>query len=368
MMNREKQGKNGWGRIRKWIVRGMGALLALPMVILMGVRAVTYLQNHIHTENGVDEGIYVELGGQEQYLLIRGKDQSNPVMIWLHGGPAGSDAYANYGFQQYLVNEYTVVNWDQRGCGRTYYRNQKADPGNKTATFQQAQEDLDELVDYLRNRFAVDQVILVGHSYGTMLGSRYALDHPDKVSAYIGVGQVVSFESEIYSYQDALERAKAAGADTAALEKAYETYVNDGSLVNMMALRGQTSPWHTAPKQGNTIWLGIASPYMGLDDVRWFLKPIINLEEYFMLNDALFDYVVATDVTSFGMEFPMSVGFITGSCDWTTPVKYAQDYYNEISAPEKQFRLMEGCGHSPQYDDPQGFCGELKQMIQDFGI
>ena len=133
-------------------------------------------------------------------MLIRGEDISNPVVVWLHGGPSGSDAFANYAFQKYLADDYTVVNWDQRGCGRTYFRNSSIDPENNSATFAQAQADLDELINYVCNRFDTDQVILIGHSYGTMLGSKYTLDHPDKISAYIGVGQVVSFESELYSY------------------------------------------------------------------------------------------------------------------------------------------------------------------------
>ena len=110
---------------------------------------------------------FVVLGGLEQYLLIRGEDTSNPVIIWLHGGPAGSDAYMNHLFQKHLVEDYTIINWDQRGCGRTYYRNIKIDPDNSTVTFEQSQKDLDELIDYACSQFGQEKVIIVGHSYGT---------------------------------------------------------------------------------------------------------------------------------------------------------------------------------------------------------
>jgi len=59
------------------------------------------------------------------------------------------------------------------------------------------------------------------------------------------------------------------------------------------------------------------------------------------------------------------VGFITGSDDWTTPSIYAEDYYNTISAPEKQLSLVDGCGHSPQYDSPEEFCSILKNMLDE---
>lgn len=341
------------------------AFILTGIIFIVAVRTVTYFSNKISTENGVDEGVYVTLGGQEQYLLIRGEDVSNPVIIWLHGRPAGSDAFVNHVFQKYLVDEYTIINWDQRGCGRTYFRNVKSDPNNDTATFEQAQADLDELVDYACERFDKDKVIIVGHSYGTMLGSQYTLNHPDKLLAYIGVGQVVNIESDIYSYENALEIAKENGDDTSEMESAYQKYVNDKTLINMMNLRNYTGKYHVAEKSANTIWEGIASPYMGIDDIRWFFKQIGGLEEYIELNQQLFDYIMVSDVRDYGLEYQVPVGFISGSDDWTTPVKYSEEYYNLISAPQKSFALIEGCGHSPQYDDPESFSKKLKDMLKE---
>ena len=353
------------GTVFKWIGGIVGIIILVAILVVIIARIVTYSTNYITSENGIDEAVYVPLGGQEQYLLIRGEDKDNPVIIWLHGGPSGSDTYANYAFTKYLVDEYTVVGWDQRGCGRTYYRNEQADPNNETATFQQAQQDLDELVDYVCDRFGKNQVILIGHSYGTMLGSQYALTHPEKVAAYIGVGQVVSFESENYCYQDALEKAKAKGDDTTEMEAAYQAYLEDGSLMNMLALRGKVSPYHQPEIKTNTIWLGVASPYMGIDDMRWFMKQM-SLERYLELNRHLYGYVMEADVRDYGMEYQVPVGFITGSCDWTTPVKYAQDYYDGISAPQKQIHFMAGCGHAPQYDLPEEFAALVKTMLTEY--
>lgn len=349
--------------ILKWSGRIIAATIALLILFVITIRSITYFSNHITVDSGIDEGIYVTLGGQEQYLLIRGKNTDNPIIIWLHGGPSGPDSFANYNFQKYLVDDYTVVNWDQRGCGRTYFRNIYSDPNNDTATFDQAQADLDELVDYVCERFQTNKVILIGHSYGTMLGSKYVLDHPDKVSAYIGIGQVVSFESEIYSYQDALQKAHSNGDDTIEMEAAYNTYIEDNNLVNMMILRSKISKYHIAEKQTNTIWLGISSPYMGFDEIRWFLKQIGSLEDYFALNKQLFDYVMVADVRDYGTKYQVPVGFLSGSCDWTTPVKYTQDYFNLISAPQKHISLLDGCGHSPQFDSPEEFCEILKTIL-----
>lgn len=355
-----------WKSILKWIGIAVATLIVAAVLFICVFRGITWFSNCIDTANGIDEGIYVSLDGQEQYLLIRGEDTSNPVMIWLHGGPSSPDAFANYTFQKHLVGEYTVVNWDQRGCGRTYYRNKDTDPNNETTSFEQAQADLDELVDYLTDRFNTDKVIIVGHSYGTMLGSKYTLEHPDKVAAYIGIGQFVDIESDIYSYENALAIAKSKGDDTASLEAAYSSYSEDMTLVNMMNLRGLVSKYHPVPNEANTIWLGIASPYMGFDDLRWFLKQMSDFEEYVKLNRQLFDYIIVADVRDYGMDYQVPVGFISGSEDWITPVKYSEDYYNAVSAPLKDIALIDGCGHSPHYDSPTEFCDILKEMLNEF--
>ncbi|MBR7081762.1 MAG: alpha/beta hydrolase [Oscillospiraceae bacterium] len=354
-----------WKTILKWFGVSLLALIIFAVLFVCATRVITRFSNRINTENGIDEGIYVSLGGQEQYLLIRGEDVNNPVMLWLHGGPASPDTPLNYTFQKHLVGEYTVVNWDQRGCGRTYYRNMDTDPNNETASFEQAQTDLDELVDYLVDRFDTEKVIIVGHSYGTMLGSKYVLEHPEKVAAYIGVGQVVSFESEFYSYEDALAAAKSRGDDTTDLEAAHGKCIKDMTLVNFMHLRGLVSKYHPAEKSAHTLWLGIASPHIGIDDLRWFSRQIGGLEEHIKLNQQLFDSVMTVDIREYGLEYHVPVGFISGADDWITPVKYSEDYYNSISAPSKDFALIADCGHSPNHDAPTAFCDALEKMLSE---
>lgn len=99
--------------------------------------------------------------------------------------------------------------------------------------------------------------------------------------------------------------------------------------------------------EANTIWLGIGSPYMGFDDLCWFLKQMGDFDEYVKLKQQLFDYIMVVDVRDYGLEYQVPVSFISGSADWITPVKYSEDYYNAISAPKEDIALIDGCGHSP---------------------
>ena len=351
----EKKRKSIFGRILRGVGTTILVLLLIVASIVIGGRNVNYLRHYRNIADGVDEGIFVELGGQEQYILARGEHKDNPVIIYLHGGPSSPDTYATYAFTDLLTDRYTVIGWDQRGCGRTYFRNIDTDPDNTTATFEQALTDLDELVDYACERFGQDKVIIMGHSYGTILGGQYAATHPDKVARYVGVGQVVNLEkSDVYSYEDALVKAEDAGDDTSAMVAAYEKVQQTGALEDLMALRGLVSVYHPVEKPDHTTLYSVMSPYFGCDDMRWFLRQLGDTNKYYALNEQLFDYTFAADMSEY-TEYQVPVTLITAWSDWICPADSVKDYFDSITAPEKNIYIMNGCGHYPQYSDPEEF-------------
>lgn len=350
-------------RIAKWTGVILGVVFAGATVLVIGWRNINYFRHYRMLVHGVDEGVYLTLGGQEQYVLMRGMNNENPVIIYLHGGPSSPDTYITYGFTDYLVDEYTVIAWDQRGCGRTYFHNRENDSGNAAASFAQAQADLDDLVDYALERFGKEQVVILGHSYGTILGSEYALEHPDKVSAYIGAAQVVSLEKmDIYSYEDALRRAREAGDDTTELVNAFARFQDSWSLTDMITLRSLTEKYHPPGDSGNTTWMALTSPYFGVDDFKWFLKQLGDKEAYYALNRQLFDYTYAFDAYENGVAYEMPVYLISGTCDWVCPVDSVKAYAEAVQAPDVRMELMEGCGHNLQYASPEEFAGMVKEL------
>lgn len=353
-------------RILKWVMGILSVILIGVSVYIIGCRNVNYINHYQMIENGVDEGTYVTLGGQEQYVLIRGMNNENPVIIYLHGGPSSPDTFATYGFADYLIDEYTIISWDQRGCGRTYFHNLDEDSENTTVSFEQAKEDLDDLVDYALERFGKEQVIILGHSYGTILGSEYALEHPDKVSAYIGVAQVVSLEkSDVYSYEDALHKAIDAGDDTSELVDAFEAFQSGNSITDMMKLRSVVSQYHSVSVSDKATWMAITSPYFGVSDFRWFLKQLGDMDDYVELNEQLFDYTFAYDAYGKGLEYEMPVYFISGNCDWICPVDSIKEYAEDIAAPDIRIELIEGCGHNVQYSSPEEFAERVRELLND---
>src|SRR5262245_7528805 len=142
----------------------------------------------ITTPNGIDEGRYVSIGGIEQWIAIRGEDRLNPVLLFLHGGPGDATNPWSYAVFRPWLKSFTVVQWDQRGTGRTLG---KSGPGiAPTITIERMRDDGIELAEMLRSTLRTDKILLVGHSWGSILGVFMANARPELCSAFVGTGQV----------------------------------------------------------------------------------------------------------------------------------------------------------------------------------
>ena len=355
----------------KRVVKVIRVLLLIPVVFLLLItivaiagRNINWFKCSIDTSKGIDEMSYVEIGGQEQYIHIRGRDVNNPVILYIHGGPAGPDSAIMPVFTDPLIDDYTIVCWDQRGCGRTYFRNAGTDPDNLTVNFETALSDTDEMVDYLCKRFNTDKVTLMCHSYGTIVGTRYVQEHSEKVEAYIGIGQFVSCRrSDVLAYEDALAAAKANGEDTSELEEVYKTYCEGDSLKEYLALRNATYKYHPATNKVNTAMLAVFCPYAGTDDVLWVMKQA-DLELYEKLEGELMDVTYEYDIYDYDLEYDVPMYFISGSMDYVCNAGLSKEFSEDITAPKTAYAAVYGGGHTPQYETPEA-CGELvKRMLK----
>lgn len=230
----------------------------------------------IRTADGVQEAAYLPIGGIEQYIRVRGRSRANPVLLVLHGGPGSTLGATACRWQGALEAAFTVVHWDQRGSGNTYYR----DPAAPPPTVERLLSDLDELVDALRARYGRDRLFLLGHSWGSLLGGLYALRRPEKLSAWLPVSQMVDFKrSEQVSAAEAIRRAREAGREKDAERLAQE-------LEQVLALRRldragaeallrfrRRKERYLPPQYGGPSPLGgLAAPELTGNDLRWKLR------------------------------------------------------------------------------------------------
>ena len=350
----------------KWILIAAVAIILIALNTVIAFRCGRQIKRAFAYRNGVNEQIFVQLDGSEGFINVFGASESNPVIISLHGGPGAPTSFVDYDWQDYLADDYTIVSWDETGCGRSYYHNASVNPDNAGLSFEQQLADLDALVDYCCDRFGQDQVIIVGHSYGSMLGSSYVMAHPEKVSAYIGVGQCVNetdYYGEVYAYEDALRIAQERGDDTFAMEAAYEAFMSDLSLDHLLTLRGYTSHYHPQTDMSDTATAAaVFSPVLGVDDARWYwleIKATMGDPRFMELQAPLEDAMMNFNLYEIG-QYQVPVLFISGSCDWACPAELVEAYANEHSL---QYTAMVGCGHSPQGQHPDQFAGIIRDFL-----
>ena len=181
-------------------------------------RAVVADLQRIVSPEGVQDTYKTVIGGIPQWISVRGQDRHNPVILFLHGGPATPQIPSLWQFQRPIEEYFTVVNYDQRGAGKTF---RETDPEQikDTMHVQTFVDDAIEIAEHVRKRLGKDKVILMAHSWGSIVGMRAALQRPDLFHAYVGIGQVINTrENERLSFQFGLEQARKHGNEEAVAE------------------------------------------------------------------------------------------------------------------------------------------------------
>ena len=359
------------GKIAKTTAICLLCIILLPVAVCAVAKIINGLDAKIKTENGVQEKIYVEIDNTKQYLYIRGEDKNNPVILFVHGGPGSPMAYTGYAWQTELEDSYTFVQWDQRGSGRTYYEN----PGSEPPTAGLLMSDMDAVVDYLRGRFGQQKIIVMGHSWGSILGTRYIKQHPEKVFAYIGVGQVINMkQGDVLAAEYAIKLAGQAAnsEDAERIQACLDIYMgsndisDNGFLENFALLRSLTAKY--LPSDGTVnglpmMWMGLASPDMSWRDMKWFLAQAAMNDVFLDANIKLLEECMVFDIRDEAPAYDVPVYFITGENDWITPASLAEEYFDTVDAPKKKMVVIKSTGHNTFIDNPEDFCETVKALL-----
>jgi pimeloyl-ACP methyl ester carboxylesterase len=347
------------------------ALLVAVVGVGLGFRA--YRQHlaaqalAIQSSNGVQEAAFVDIGGIRQWIQIRGEDRNNPVLLFVHGGPGSSTLPISSGWRPW-EKYFTVVQWDQRGTGRTYGAN--GDAIAPTMTLERMTLDGIELAGHLRTHLHKDKIILVGHSWGSFLGIHIVKQRPDLFYAYVGTGQVVgratfekSFEITIAHLQTLAQAANNAAALAELAPVASRPVLNE---TNRLAVE----KWSKAlalPSADRFELVGPIPPlfmpdFSLLDWYNWSKGTAFSAKYLRGRDGPMFQ----RDLASLGFEFPLLVVFIEGDKDDITPSEPAERYFEQVVAPHKEFVPVLGGDHFIPFDRPDQFLAELVTRVRPF--
>jgi pimeloyl-ACP methyl ester carboxylesterase len=327
-------------------------------------RAIVADLNRIVAPDGVQESYTARIGGIDQWINVRGQDRGNPIILFVHGGPASPLMPTLWQFQRPLEEFFTVVNWDQRGAGKTLG---EADPESISDTIHIPRyvDDAIEVAEHVRARYGQRKLVLMGHSWGTIVGMGAALKRPDLFHAYVGIGQVINVrENERISFDYALAQSRAHGntAAVAALE-AIAPYPGDTPITRerivtartwaqfyggLSAYRASSDYFYDAPK---------LSPEYTPEDVC-----SVDEGNRFTLGRILPEFLEVD--YSRVRAFPIPVVMFMGRHDYTTPSEPTRRWLDGLQAPYKQGVWFENASHMIPWEEPGKMLLSLVQHVR----
>lgn len=314
---------------------------------------------------GIQESYRTRVGGIEQWVNVRGQDRANPVVLFVHGGPASPLTPTLWQFQRPLEEYFTMVTYDQRAAGKTYG---ETDPDSISDTIHIANyvDDVIAMAEQVRQRYGKDKLILMGHSWGTLIGMQAALKRPDLFHAYVGIGQVIDVrENERVSFDYALAQAKAKRNDEAVRElESIAPYPGNQPITRERIVIARRWAQHyggmTAFRDESAHYFYQASKlspeYQDKD------RCAIDEGNLFTLGRILPEFL-ATDMSGV-REFPIPVVMFMGRHDYTTPSEPTAAWLSKVKAPFKQGVWFERSSHMVQWEEPGKLLVSMLQYVR----
>jgi len=330
----------------------LGVTVAVVVIVFLGWRRTAQARVEKATALPVNTGISslekVTVGGIDQWILIRGHDRESELLLFLHGGPGVANMPLCH-LNAELEKHFVVVQWDQRGAGKSYAQNSSDD----SMTIDQFVDDAVELTELLRKRFDRDKIYLLGHSWGSVIGAKTAARHPESFYAYIGVSQVTDvMAAQQLVYQRTLQKARSLGESEAIaqLERiGAPPFARPDDHVTACRWLAKFDERPPLMKAGLAIE-ALRSPYYSLGDyVRLWRGAKYSIDQ---LWEPLAGVNLMNEIPS--IEIP--VVFIQGRDDGLIPGELIESYTTKLDAPNgKRLIWLDDAGHLPHFEQPEAF-------------
>ncbi|WP_036207117.1 alpha/beta hydrolase [Novilysobacter arseniciresistens] len=355
------------------------ALLAIPYVAaaqqcpgdehFRKARGVVEDLQRIVTPDGIQDTYKTEIGGIDQWVNVRGEHRDNPMILFVHGGPASPTMPSTWQFQRPIEEYFTVAHYDQRGAGKTYL---ETDPESiaDTIRIDTYVDDAIELAEHLRERYGKDKLVLVGHSWGTVVGMKAALERPDLFHAYVGIGQVINTATnERLSVEYGLQQARRDGNATAIAEiESISPYPGDQPITRERIIIARKWPQHYGglnayrdAGQDYYYSASLLSPAYDCEDREAFFEGNV-----FTLG-RLLDAFLQVDMSGVD-EFPIPVVMFLGRHDYTTPSAPTAEWLEQVDAPYKRAVWFENSAHMMPWEEPGKTLVSLLRYVRPLAV
>lgn len=349
-------------------IKHTAVILAVCLTLCTGFTALTQLSastpaildaNGNVVSGSIAKLEQVDLNGRKEWISIRGYNAKNPVLLFLAGGPGGTQMAASRYALHELEKHFVVVNWDQPGSGKSYSSISRNDLTPETYI-----EDGYALTQYLCRMFGQDKIYLIGESWGSALGIFLVDRYPELYHAFIGTGQMVDFEeTEIIDYHLTAEFARKNGdADLlSTLEKNgpppyYGKDVTWKSAAYLNYLNGVMARNPDIRNPGYDTLRDLGAQEYGVLDKLNFIRGIVNTFNH------VYQQLYSIDLRKDYNSLQVPVYFFLGRHDLNAPLSLVQEYFDTLYAPHKEIVWFEHSGHSPWINESDKFVREAVRI------
>jgi len=333
------------------------------------VKRIIAVNREIVSPNGIEDLRSIEVNGCTQWISIRGRDRRNPVLLYIHGGPGSPTMPESWTFQSPWEDFFTVVQWDQRGAGKTFASN---DPAAIAATMTATQmiADTEYVIQYLMQRLRKKRLFALGHSWGSYLGLEIARRHPDWLHAYIGTGQMIDTQrSEAEGYAFALQQARVHRNNTAVSElQSLAPYPGPMGTLTVQRISAQRKwlVYYGGLTYGRTSF--------DYDADAWQLAPEYTERDLRLVDQgSLFSLRhligVVQSVNFDALERISCPLFIfQGEHDYETSCAVAKRWYDRLQAPHKSFVTLKDSAHMAMLEQPGEYLDNLVRLVRPIAV
>ena len=300
----------------------------------------------------IEEGKYISVGAIDQWVTIRGVDDRKPILLLLHGGPG--DVQSPYVTTYFpYENDFVLVQWDQRGSGRTFAKN-----GIAGLTLEKQVRDGIDLAEQLRARFPNRKLILLGHSWGSVVATGMAQQRPDLFASYVGTGQVAAWAGTVQYQFDFLEQRYKETGNTTGLADLQK--IGKPDPLNIAQYFGFSRPLRQNLGPADTKWLAEMKAIAKTNgETEGAIK--VSGDGQAASGAALIQSIFHADLPATAPEFKLPFCVIQGRDDLNAPTRLAQDYFDKVRAPAKAMTVIPNGGHFALVTNQADFIVALKQ-------
>jgi len=339
------------------------AALAILLVATKGTHTPAFADSNGNPiPDSIAEERRVNLGGVEQYVLLRGLSKSAPLLIYVHGGPGMTSTPFLRTYNAQLEDHFLVVYWEQRGTNNSFSEDLDA----SSMTIDQITRDLSELTNLMLTEFQQSEILLVGHSWGTIPALEYAAASPDTIAAYIAVAQTTNqSDSDNQGYEWALAQAqeKKLLKSVSVLQNIgappydYDEFVTQRKQVNflgggMLEANSDLNLAFTAMKTPEFAWPKLGRLVKGVQ----------------FSGAALWDEQQQYDAFKRHSSLDVPVFMLSGRYDRVISPELGEAFFESLDAPEKEFIWFEKSAHAPQFEEPDLFNATIIRLAQQIGL